>query len=119
MEERALCHRLGGAAVLGILSLVWAGTPAAARITSITINTQTSPAFSGQSFRSVGQYEQLDGTAFGEIDPKDQLNGVIQDIELALRNSRGMIEYSMDFSILKPMNISRGNHTILYDVVNR
>jgi hypothetical protein len=25
----------------------------------------------------------------------------------------------MDFSILKPINTSRGNHTILYDVVNR
>jgi hypothetical protein len=30
-----------------------------------------------------------------------------------------MVEYSMDFSILKPINTSRGNHTILYDVVNR
>src|SRR6516162_2687106 len=30
-----------------------------------------------------------------------------------------MVEYSMDFSILKPIDISLGNHTILYDVVNR
>jgi hypothetical protein len=57
--------------------------------------------------------------ASGEIDPNDPLNAVIQDIELAPRNSRGMVEYSMDISILKPIDTSRGNHTILYDVVNR
>jgi hypothetical protein len=77
------------------------------------------PGLRGQSFGSVGQYEELDGTAAGEIDPRDPLNAVIQDIEPAPRNSRGMVEYSMDFSILKPVDTSRGNHTILYDVVNR
>jgi hypothetical protein len=53
-------------------------------------------------FWCVGQYEQLDGVASGEIDPKGSLNAVIQDIELAPRNSRAMVEYSMDFSILNP-----------------
>jgi hypothetical protein len=70
-------------------------------------------------FGSVGRYEQLGGTASGEIDPKDPLNVVIQDIELAPRNSRGMVEYSMDISILKHIDTSNGNNTILYDVVNR
>ena len=119
MEERALLRHPGYAGVLGLLSLIWAAAPADARITGLIINTTTSPAFAGQSFGQVGQYEQLDGTAFGEIDPHDPLNTVIQDIELAPRNSRGMIEYSMDFSILKPIDTSRGNRTILYDVVNR
>jgi Alpha/beta hydrolase domain len=99
--------------------LIGLAPPAAARITGITITAKTSPAFSGQSFGSVGQYEQLDGTATGEIDPNDPLNAVIQDIELAPRNARGMVEYSMDISIWKPIDTSRGNHTILYDVVNR
>jgi len=103
----------GGALLVGF------APPAAARITGITITTTTSPAFGGTSFGSTGQYEQLDGTATGEIDPKDPLNAVIQDIELAPRNARGMVEYAMDISILKPIDTSRGNHTILYDVVNR
>jgi len=30
-------------------------------------------AFNGASFGSVGQYEILDGIAFGEVDPKDSL----------------------------------------------
>src|SRR5262249_46063928 len=99
--------------------VMWVVTPADARITGITITTKTSPAFGGQSFGSVGQYEQLDGIATGEIDPSDPLNAVIQDIELAPRNSRGMVQYSMDFSILKPIDPSRGNNPGLYDVVNR
>jgi len=119
MEERTPPRHPSCALALGLVSLVWATTAADARITSIAITTKTSPAFAGKSFGSVGQYEQLDGTASGEIDPKDRLNAVIQDIELAPRNSRGMVEYSMDFSILKPIDISLGNHTILYDVVNR
>ena len=119
MEERTLFYYTGRAAVLGLISMMWGVTPADARITGITITAKTSPAFGGQSFGTIGQYEQLDGTATGEIDPKDPLNAIVQDIELAPRNSREMVEYSMDFSILKPMSASGGNHTILYDVVNR
>src|SRR5215472_11084750 len=114
MEGRTLLRHSGRAIALGVISLVGLTAPADARITSIVISTKTSPAFGGQAFGSVGQYEQLDGTASGEIDPKDPLNAVIQDIELAPRNSRGMVEYSMDFSILKPINASGGNSTILY-----
>jgi hypothetical protein len=102
-----------------IMTLFGAAPTAEARITSIVITAKTSPAFGGTSFGNVGPYEQLDGTASGEIDPKDPLNAVIQDIKLASRNSREMVEYSMDFSIVKPIDTSRGNHTILYDVVNR
>jgi hypothetical protein len=119
MEERNLLRHPSCVVALGLLSLVGVTAAAEARITSIVINTKTSPAFGNSTFGSVGQYEQLDGTASGEIDPKDPLNAVIQDIELALRNSRGMVEYSMEISILKPINTSLGNHTILYDVVNR
>ena len=104
---------------LGVFWLACGAIPVQARTTNFVITTTTSPAFGGQSFGSVGQYEQLDGTASGEVDPWDPQNAVIQDIELAPRNSRGMVEYSMDFSILKPIDTTRGNHTILYDVVNR
>ena len=99
-------------ALLGIVQL------AEARITRIVITSTQSPAFGGAD-GNVGQYEQLDGTAYGEVDPKDPLNAVITDIELAPRNSRGNVEYSMDISILKPIDMSRGNGTLIYDVANR
>jgi Alpha/beta hydrolase domain len=100
------------------VALLGIGHLAEARITKIVIETR-SPAFGGASFGNVGQYEQLTGVAYGEVDPKDPLNAVITDIELAPRNSRGMVEYSMDFAITKPIDMSRGNGTLLYDVPNR
>jgi hypothetical protein len=119
MEGRNSQRHPARLAALALFSLAFAAPQADARITSFVVGTTTSPAFGGQSFGSAGQYEQFDGTATGEIDPKDPLNATITDIELAPRNTRGMVEYSMDFSILKPIDTSRGNHTILYDVVNR
>lgn len=55
-----------------------------------------SPTFEGRSFGSVGQYEKLRGTAYGELDPSDPRNAVIADISLAPVNDRGLVEYSMD-----------------------
>jgi hypothetical protein len=78
-----------------------------------------SPTFGGLSFGSVGQYEKLRGTAYGELDPSDLRNAVITDIELAPVNARGMVEYSMDIFILKPINLSKGNHRLLFDFNNR
>jgi hypothetical protein len=89
-----------------------------ARITRIDLGPPTSP-FGNTSFGSVGQYEQIDGTAYGEVDPRNPLNAVIQDIELAPRNARGKVEYSTKVSILKPVDESRGNQTILFEIVNR
>jgi len=48
-------------------------------------------------------YEKLRGTAYGELDPLDPRNEVITDIKLAPVNERGMVEYSMDIFILKPI----------------
>lgn len=99
-------------------ALVGVGHPADARITQLQITSQT-PAFSGMSFGAVGPYETIIGRASGEVDPNDPLNAVITDVQLAPRNSRGMVEYSMDVVITKPVDLSKGNGTILHDVPNR
>jgi hypothetical protein len=106
---------LASAVALAFVSLV---PGADARITRIDLSPPASP-FGNTSFGSVGQYEQIDGTAYGEIDPRDPLNAVIQDIDLAPRNARGKVEYSTKVSILKPADETRGNHTMLFEIVNR
>jgi hypothetical protein len=88
--------------LLGSLMLLLLANPAAARITNIVIQTCTSPAFGGMSFGNVKHYEQLTGVAYGEVDP----NVMITDIELAPRNSRGMAEYSIEFPIAKPIDMT-------------
>ena len=71
------------------------------------------------SFGTVGAYEQLTGTISGEIDPKDARNAVIQDLELAPVNARGMVEYSAEFVMLKPKDMSKANGVLRYDAPNR
>jgi hypothetical protein len=90
-----------------------------ARITRIEITNVESPALGGASFGDVGQFEKLTGTAFGEVDPHDPANAIIQDIRLAPRNARGMVEYSTDLYILKPIDMTKGNRVLFYHVVNR
>ena len=100
-----------------ILALGLAQT-AEARVTSITISS-VAPAYGGASFGSVGAYEFVTGVANGAVDPRDEHNEIIQDIELAPRNARGLVEYSTKFQILKPVDESKGNHMMLFEIVNR
>lgn len=90
-----------------------------AHITKIQIITKESPTFGGYSWPGVGQYEKIVGKAFGEVDPADPKNSLIVDIGLAPRNARGKVEYSFDFYILKPIDLSRGAHKVVYEPPNR
>src|SRR5262249_19791914 len=104
--------------IVGILFACLPST-ADARITRIVITSIQSSAFGGTSFGSVGPYERATGRAFGEVDPNDRRNAIITDIALAPRNARGMVEYSMDICFLKPIDMSKGNHKLIFDVNNR
>ncbi len=92
---------------------------AEARITRIQITHVESPTFEGASFGAVGQYERLDGRAYGEVDPADSRDAIITDLELAPTNAAGKVEYSTDIFILRPVDRSVGNRRVLYDVNNR
>ncbi|HYS26472.1 MAG TPA: hypothetical protein VEP46_12735, partial [Vicinamibacterales bacterium] len=99
--------------------LLVAASAADARITKIRIVTKESPAFGGYAFKDVGQYEKLVGKAYGELDPNDPKNSVIVDIKLAPRNARGKVEYAFDFYILKPIDLAKGSHKMMYEPPNR
>ena len=111
--------RRGVLSLLVPIALFAAATTADARITRIDITSVQSPTFGGASFGTVGTYEKLRGRAFGELNPSDGRNAVITDIQLAPRNARGMVEYSMDIYILKPINLANGNHKLFVEVNNR
>jgi hypothetical protein len=102
-----------------VLAAACAAVPANARVKKIQITAKESPTFGGYSWPGVGQYEKIAGKAFGELDPKDPKNAVIVDLQLAPRNAAGKVEYSFDFYILKPMDLSNGNHKMLYEPPNR
>src|SRR5260370_22144940 len=116
------CGRRQGArrlTAVALLSLLGIASTVEARITRIQITNTESPTFGGASFGSVGQFEKLTGTAYGEVNPHHPLNAIIQDIDLAPRNARGMVEYSTDIYIVKTMDMARGNRMLFYHVVNR
>jgi Alpha/beta hydrolase domain len=113
----AKSFRIASIVLVGLL--LGLAASAHARITRVVVDKVESPIFGGAEFGKTGQYEKVTGRAYGELDPKDELNRGIVLIDKAPLNAAGWVEYSVDFAILKPVDMSRGNRTIFYDVVNR
>jgi len=76
-------------------------------------------ALADRRFGNIGTYVRIHGIAYGEIDPSDSHNSLIQDIELAPRNSEGKVEYKATFTLLMPSDKSRWSKVLVYEVVNR
>ena len=89
-----------------------------ARVVALVVESRQ-PFVGGVSWGTAGAYERLLGTAFMEVDPRDPLNALIVDLDRAPKNSRGMVEFSTRFFILKPVDMMRSNHKIYYTTNNR
>ena len=100
------------------LALIAATAGAQARVTRIEI-TRQEPFAAGQSFGTVGAYEKVVGRFHGELDPNSPLDAAIVDLDKAPRNARGMVEYAADFYILKPVDLTKGNGALFYELANR
>ena len=103
-------------ALAGAFCIAAAG--ADARVTKITIES-TTPVANGELFGTVGAYELLRGTAYGELDINDRRNNGITDIPLAPRNAAGKVEYKAQFAIHKPVDMSKASGIMVYNVPNR
>jgi len=98
--------------------LVFYCYPSQARIVRVVV-TKTEPYLEGTVFGKAGSYEKLSGQAYGEVDPGNPLNSIIQDISLAPRNERGMVEYISDFIILRPADMTKSNGLLFLSLPNR
>src|SRR5215813_6765865 len=105
--------------LIGVAILVSTPHLAQARVTRFVVQTFESPTFGGYSWPGVGQYEKIAGRAFAEVDPLDPRNAEIVDLQLAQQNANGNVEYSFDFYILKPIDLRRGAHKVMYEPPNR
>ena len=97
--------------------LLFVALTANAQVTRIEIVTRTPVA--GGPFGNAGAYENLRGRIYGEVDPADRRNRIIQDLELALRNQRGKVDYVATFSLMKPVDGAKASGVLMYSVVNR
>src|SRR5215510_1201571 len=93
-------------------------TAAEARVTRIEI-VKREPFAAGQAFGATGAYEKIVGRYHGALDPAHPLNAVIVDLDKAPRNAAGLVEYSADFYILKPVDLANGNGAIFFEASNR
>ena len=73
----------------------------------------------GRSLGSAGPYERIIANVIFRLDPSNEANKIITDIDLAPRNEEGLVEFSADLYVLKPRDPRRGNGTMLFDVLNR
>jgi hypothetical protein len=67
----------------------------------IEVTERESPVFGGTEFGAVGSYERLHGTVFGELDPRHPLNAGIVNLDRAVRNSRGNVEYRSEVALVE------------------
>jgi Alpha/beta hydrolase domain len=81
--------------------------------------TRVETAFGSLSFSNIGVYEKVVGRALAEVDPAHPLNAGIVNIGKAPTNAAGRVEFKLDFYLLKPADLRRGNRRLFYDVVNR
>ena len=102
----------------GIIAAACLGAIAQAEVVRIEV-TERSPFADGTSFGTAGAYERIKGRMFLETDPLHEANARISDLKLAPRNARGKVESWTDFFLLKPLDASKGNRRLLYDVNNR
>lgn len=73
----------------------------------------------GRAFGAAGPYEKLVGRVHFTFDPKAPRNQGIVDLGLAPVNSRGLVQASADFYLLKPVDPARGNGRLFYEAGNR
>ena len=101
-----------------LLAVLLVAAPVSAEVVRIEVKSRT-PILAGQAFGTAGPYERLAGTIYFAIDPRHSANLIIADIDKAPRNAAGKVEFSSDFYLIKPVDSSRGNGTVLYEVSNR
>jgi alpha/beta hydrolase family protein len=108
MSARRLLRRLGLGLGCALLLLVLPN-PAYARVTQIVVD-DDQPAADG--------YHQIAGRAFGELDPSDPLNAIIQDIQLGV-DADGKAHYVASFVLTLPQDLSKASGLMWHDVPNR
>jgi hypothetical protein len=105
-------RHLLAAAALGMLS----ATPAAqAHVTRVVIDSRTPLETKGGPNGDIA-YEVLNGHFEGALAPADAHNRIITDLAYAPRNDGGEVAYGANFTLIKPVDMSRSTG-VLYDMI--
>jgi hypothetical protein len=77
------------------------------------------PVLNGKAFGNAGAYEKLSGKVEFALDPRLAINKSIVDLDLAPKNAQGLVEFTADFMMLKPVDPAKGNGRLFDEVGNR
>ena len=105
-------------AILFICTFVAFCPAASAAVTRIVI-TEREPYEQGRAVEGVGPCEWIRGRVEFAVDPAADTNATVVDLTYAPTNAAGLVEFSADLEILAPVDLTKSNGAILYDVNNR
>ncbi|RXH54450.1 MULTISPECIES: alpha/beta hydrolase domain-containing protein [Acidobacteriaceae] len=91
---------------------------ASAEVKAVVITSRL-PWLDGKPVGSVGAYEKLQGHITYTIDPKAKGNERIADITLAPRDAHGMVEFTADFVVVRPVDPAKARSTVFLEILNR
>jgi Alpha/beta hydrolase domain len=81
--------------------------------------TEQSSVLEGKTFGGAGAYERIIGKVHFTVDPKNPANRNIADIDNAPLNSKGLVEFSADLYMLRPVDPAKSNSAVLFEISNR
>jgi hypothetical protein len=81
--------------------------------------TERVPFAGGHEFGDTGAYERLKGRVHYAVDPNAPAQAVVVDIDKAPVNGDGLVEFSGDFLLIRPVDLARGNKRVFFDYGNR
>ena len=113
-QSRLKCRLI----IPALLVLVSFSPAAQAKVERVEILSRQ-PFAGGAAFGTAGAYEKLRGRAWFALDPEAAANRPIADLPLAPRDARGLVTFSADFLVLRPVDAAHRNDVLLYEVNNR
>ncbi len=90
-----------------------------ARVSKIVIESTVDPDATLSATGEAGAIKRISGRAYGELDPANPLNAIIQDIQLAPKSAAGKVEYVTTFQLVMPSDPSKMSGLMWHDVPNR
>ena len=97
--------------------LLPAAVPAGAEVIRFVV-TSREP-FGEDVADKVGPYERIRGRVVYALDPTAEANAAIVDLDRAITNGEGRVEFYGDVEILAPRDLRLAQPTVLYDINNR
>ncbi len=89
-----------------------------ARVLRVEISSRRD-VLNGRTFGTSGAYERITGRVYFTVETANPHNRRIVDLQNAINLKNGAVEFSSDFTAIRPKDPARGNGSLLLEVPNR